>query len=102
MFLIVSLSWIPFRAPDPATLFGLLGALTRPATGALLPPIVSGVCLTATAMTLVWQFYMRDQSLAVKFARLSALARGGVLGICLIGIFLCSGGDQRAFIYFQF
>jgi hypothetical protein len=34
--------------------------------------------------------------------RRSRATRIVLIGLCLIAMFLCSGGDERAFIYFQF
>ena len=101
-FLLITLTWIPFRAPDREIMRGMLAALLRPgletqvATGAL------AACLVSIVATLCWQIVSRDRSLAAQFSAFGPAARAGVLALCLIGIFLCSGGDQRAFIYFQF
>jgi len=49
-----------------------------------------------------WLIGGGDRSLEAEFAGWGIPAQTGVVAICLIGVFLCSGGDERAFIYFQF
>jgi hypothetical protein len=44
----------------------------------------------------------RDISLEQRFAGFSTTLQAALLGGCLVTMFLCSGGDERAFIYFQF
>ena len=60
------------------------------------------VSLVAIAATVWWHFVLRDRSLEAEFSRWGTLVQTGVVAICLIAVFLCSGGDERAFIYFQF
>ncbi|HZP68032.1 MAG TPA: MBOAT family O-acyltransferase [Rudaea sp.] len=100
-FGVVALTWIPFRAGDPA----LAGALVRRLVAADAPALPTGqlaACFVAAAAMLWWQFTSRDSSLEARFAALGRTRQIAVLGACLIAIFLCSGGDERAFIYFQF
>jgi hypothetical protein len=44
----------------------------------------------------------RDMSLEKRIRRLKTPVQAALVGGCLMAIFLCSGGDERAFIYFQF
>lgn len=101
-FLLITLTWIPFRAPDWSIMQALLAALVRPGLAAQIDARVLTACFISIVATFCWQFAARDRSLSAQFSALTPAARAGVLALCLIGIFLCSGGDQRAFIYFQF
>ena len=100
-FAVVSLTWIPFRAPDGAVALGVLQGLLRAA-----PPALGAThllaCFGAIAATLLWQYRTRAGSLEASFAGARLPAQAAALAACLIAIFLVSGGDQRAFIYFQF
>jgi len=101
-FLVVTLTWIPFRAHSlhaaarvSAGLFGFLAA-PQLGTSQLL------ICYLSALMVVGWHFYSRDSSLEDRFGHLGAVTQAAALGTCLVAIFLCSGGDERAFIYFQF
>jgi hypothetical protein len=45
---------------------------------------------------------MRDTSLEETASLWSEGTRGLITAACLIGVFMTSGGDGHAFIYFQF
>ena len=49
-----------------------------------------------------WHYLQRDGSLEERFSKLGTPLQTAVVASALIGIFLCSGGDESAFIYFQF
>ena len=101
-FLIVTLTWIPFRAKDPATAGKVFGALfnfdVAPMPGRT--PIL--LCYVMMAVLLAWHLANRDGSLEERFSKLGSVTQAAALGGALVAIFLCSGGDERAFIYFQF
>ena len=102
VFFVVTLTWIPFRSPDPATARAIVGALFRfgaPRTVATTPMLLAYAAMLATV---VWQQRQRDRSLEQWFGGLGRIAQTAVVGACLVALFLCSGGDERAFIYFQF
>jgi len=101
-FFAVTMAWIPFRAADPATAGAIVAGLARWNVAATLPASQLRMCLLAIAATLVWQFVTRDGSIEQRFDRLGTIPATATISACLIGIYLCSGGDQRAFIYFQF
>jgi len=101
-FLVVSLTWIPFRAADPAAALAILTGLFGFAVASTLDPVALAACYVAAGITVHWHFVSRDRSLEERFAQWPHLTRVGALTGALAGLFLFSGGDQRAFIYFQF
>jgi D-alanyl-lipoteichoic acid acyltransferase DltB (MBOAT superfamily) len=101
-FAVVTLTWIPFRADSAATAAGIIAGLSHWTLPLALGPIERPLCLVAIAATLSWQFRLRDRSLEDAFREIDTIPLAAAVGGCLIAIFLSSGGDQRAFIYFQF
>jgi D-alanyl-lipoteichoic acid acyltransferase DltB (MBOAT superfamily) len=100
-FIIVTLTWIPFRAhsiDDAAIVFKGLIRVTDTS------PLDLGDYLAIAVMLLAlrWQIYLRNSTLEEVFARAGAVLQTCIVATCLLGLFLFSGGDQRAFIYFQF
>jgi hypothetical protein len=51
---------------------------------------------------LAWHWYTRDSNLEMVFQRLPVAARCVVLSYVLLALIFTTGGDSRAFIYFQF
>lgn len=101
-FLVVTLTWIPFRAPSPTAAAQIVGGLLRfdvPHTADTSKVALALVCIFATG---TWHFLMRDRSLENLFAGIGPVPQRMIIASCLIGLFLSSGGAQRAFIYFQF
>jgi D-alanyl-lipoteichoic acid acyltransferase DltB (MBOAT superfamily) len=101
-FVGVSLTWIPFRAADAGVASRVLNGLFDFRLAPMLPIAQTIFCLLAIAMTLAWQWRMRATSLEAQFAEFGRPVQVALLAGCLIAMFLCSGGDERAFIYFQF
>ena len=101
-FLVVTLTWIPFRAASPQTAGLILAGLVRWQPGAALAagPLYKSVA--GMAATVAWHFVVRDTSLEAVFEKFGRIAQTAILGTGLIALFLYSGGDERAFIYFQF
>lgn len=97
-FLLVCLAWIPFRAPDIHAAVGVLAASFHKggATQA------EWLALLVVAASFAWQWRVRDSSLEEMANEWSGLVRTAAAAACMIGVFLASGGDDRAFIYFQF
>lgn len=101
VFLVVTLTWIPFRAPDADAAASVATGLFR----TTLSPVLDVPALAAIAgvmITVAWHMFMRERVFETTVA---ALGRAGQLlaaTACLAGMYLFSGGDQRAFIYFQF
>jgi len=101
-FVAVTLTWIPFRAPDLGVAAAMLRALFDFRRDPGLDALAMLGCLGAMALTVLWHWRLRDSSLEDWYGGMRPLAQGGALSICLLTVFLASGGDQRAFIYFQF
>ena len=101
-FLVVSLTWIPFRATDGANAMALTGALFGSSRGSVLEIEALALCLLAMVATVATQIAARNSSPEATFAALRPAARVSGLALMLLAIYFCSGGDDRAFIYFQF
>jgi D-alanyl-lipoteichoic acid acyltransferase DltB (MBOAT superfamily) len=100
-FALVTLMWIPFRSPDGAAAWEILKGLLRFSA----PTVNAGQNLIVTALmvvTLAWQIGWRDMSFENGFAKLGGVLQFAIIATCMLSIFLVSGGDARAFIYFQF
>lgn len=100
-FFVITLSWIPFRATDFTTAKAVSMALFRPGFPTLLPSTLM-VTLIVGFGTVIWHYVSRDMNKRTIFYNLPLVAQMGLIGFCLIGIFLVSGGMPRGFIYFQF
>lgn len=97
-FLLVCVAWVAFRAPTWDAAAAFLGTFSRVKGGYA----EEWVALGAAACMFAWQWRVRDRSLDDVLAHTSTFLRTSVATACLVGIYLVSGGDQRAFIYFQF
>jgi len=102
VFLVVTLTWIPFRAHSAATALQLVQALFRSDAHLLMDFVDVSPLYACAAVVFYWHFLQRDGSLEERFSRLGTGLQTVIVSCCLIGIFLCSGGDESAFIYFQF
>ena len=102
VFLVVTLTWIPFRAPTWEVLEQVIVGLFRWELQVKIEPMLALISLGAMLITIWWQFLLRDSSLETEFRKYGTVTQTAVVGCCLIALFLCSGGDERAFIYFQF
>lgn len=100
-FVAVTLSWIPFRSSDFATAKAVFLALFRPGLPNLLPSTLL-MTLVVGLGTVIWHNVSRDMDQKAVFYNLPWLAQTILVGVCLIGIFMVSGGAPRGFIYFQF
>lgn len=103
-FIIVSLTWVFFRAEslqDAITLFSNLFRSSSPTKS-----VLSGSELVWAFMTvvilLVWHIKNREKSIEHFFHQCPAVIRGLILAIMVLAIILFASGDDRAFIYFQF
>jgi D-alanyl-lipoteichoic acid acyltransferase DltB (MBOAT superfamily) len=102
VFLLVSLTWIPFRAPDLPTMGQVAAALLRVSPAALLEPLQAVLCAAGVILLLAWHRHQRDRSLEQAFARAGLTGQWAAIAAGLAGMFLLAGGDAHSFIYFQF
>lgn len=102
IFLLVSLTWIPFRATDAGNALAILQGLLANAIDSKLDPFGALLASVAILATLIWQIRMRNSSLENLFARNPPIQNIALLASALVLIFLFSGGERHAFIYFQF
>lgn len=100
-FVVISLTWIPFRATDTATASGVLSALFRRGY-----PNSSTYDLTVALIFLMAIVLLHisnsERSFVDWFSSRSRLAQAAVIGLTVLGLFAVSGGESRGFIYFQF
>jgi len=101
-FLIVTLTWVFFRAHNMYEAAAIFSGLFRSAAPNHLESGQATWCLVAIALTLCWHHILRERSLEDYLGALNPASRGAMLAACMIAMFLVSGGDGRAFIYFQF
>lgn len=97
-FLLVCVAWVAFRAPTLASASAFMGTFGR--LGGGFPD--EWLALAAALCMFGWQWRVRDRSLDELLAGGSQFVRASVATACMVGIYLVSGGDERAFIYFQF
>lgn len=97
-FVLVCVAWVAFRAPNLSSAWAYLGTFARWRDGYA----DEWLALAAALCMFAWHWRMRDRSLDEWLATLGTGSRAVVAAACMIGIFLASGGDERAFIYFQF
>ncbi len=102
VFAVVTLTWIPFRATSPANAHAVVASMMRPPTFLSQFGTQQALAMAAIGGTLVWHFCLRDKTLERATAKLGPAWLGATLAVCLIGIFLFSGGEDHAFLYFQF
>jgi len=102
-FIIVSMTWVFFRAADMGTAMTLLTTMTVP-TG--MGSLVFAEQLPAIVFVLLglvgWHWASRNSSLELMFERLPLWARMLVISTVVVSIIYSGGGAQHAFIYFQF
>ncbi|MBI5938599.1 MAG: MBOAT family protein [Betaproteobacteria bacterium] len=101
-FVVVTLTWIPFRSPDIPTMLGVMSALVdfdREATDDFIGMVLLLLCLYLLVRT---QWVNRNRHLEDWFPALNRALQLALVSGSLISLFLVSGGQQRAFIYFQF
>jgi len=97
-FILVSTAWVPFRAAD----FSQMGAVAAALLGGGEGDSDEKTVIVAALIMFAWQWRMRERSLDEVLAGLPVTLRGATVALCVIALFLASGGDERAFIYFQF
>jgi alginate O-acetyltransferase complex protein AlgI len=101
-FLVVTLTWVPFRSRSLEQMTGILGGLVRWHQPLHVDLLVALLAASSIGATLRWQLAMRERSLSQFYLDLGLPSKVAVLSALLIALYLVSGGDNRAFIYFQF
>jgi D-alanyl-lipoteichoic acid acyltransferase DltB (MBOAT superfamily) len=101
-FLVVTLTWIPFRAPTPDNALTITASLFSGDITASILDIRGLVALAAMMITLLWHRMLYDLSFESVISGWGRAKQFAATTACLMAMFLYSGGDQRAFIYFQF
>ena len=101
-WLAVCLTWVLFRAEDPASAAHLLTSMMTfgPGEGLLSDLEVLAVAVVIASL-LATHWFMRNRSFETVFKGLSWPFAGLILGGMLIAIVL-SPGEERDFIYFEF
>jgi len=99
---VVTLTWIPFRAADGRIACDILANLGRFSVPAQIDVGRLYVVAAVALLTVIWHCRMRMRLLEEWFGNGPGVWQSIVLGFALCAVFLMSGGDQRAFIYFQF
>lgn len=101
-FLAVTLAWIPFRATSMEALYHVVTGLWREDGGSALSTADRMMALGVMTGTLLWHFRLRERTFEQEFSQWGSVVQGLVIFGALLGLFAYSGGDERAFIYFQF
>lgn len=100
-FLVITLTWIPFRSTDANNANAVVVALFRTGFPNLQLGTIFLVFFVCIGLML-WHTANRDNDQMHWFTSRSQSFQTVTLGLCLICIFLVSGGEPRGFIYFQF
>ena len=101
-WLVICLTWVLFRAEDPASAAHLLiSMLTLGSGDQLLRNVEIFTVIGVIASLLATHWFMRNRSFETVFKGLSWQVAGLILGAMLIAIVL-SPGEERDFIYFEF
>ena len=102
-FVIVSMTWVFFRAPDMTVATTMLTTMATPTeTGSLIfaerLPVIGLVLLGL----LGWHWTTRNSNLELVFEQLPVWLRALIISAVVMTITFSGGGAQHAFIYFQF
>ncbi|MEE4304510.1 MAG: MBOAT family protein [Wenzhouxiangella sp.] len=98
-FVVVTLTWVLFRAEHLAQAADFYRALLTPSASAM--STAAWLALAAMAALLAWHAAIRRVEIELIYDRLAWPLRGIVVGLLLAAV-LTSPGESRAFIYFQF
>lgn len=100
-FVVITLTWIPFRSPDVGTAQAVWTAMFRAGFPSLSPDAFLTALLVSVGVPL-WHVATRHSEPMSWFKCLPPTLQGLAVGAGMLGIFLVSGGEPRGFIYFQF
>jgi len=100
-FLLVSVTWIPFRAPNYESAYSIFLGLGN---GSIEPILMEQGLLAIVSIiaTVRWHMLLRDKGFEATISHWRPATQVIAITGCLVSMFFYSGGDQRAFIYFQF
>ncbi len=100
-FLLVTLSWVFFRAETLAGALSLVRTMLANLPSHTLQAEQVATVLAVVGMMLFSQIMLRNADLEQIFSRLPVLLKGPILAFPILCLFAVPG-DNRAFIYFQF
>jgi alginate O-acetyltransferase complex protein AlgI len=102
-FFVVSVTWVFFRAPNFEVARALLRTLfVESGSGTVVVAERVPLLLLTLGALVTWHWVTRTTPLETHFARWPIWVRAAVIAIAALSIFYSSGGEQHAFIYFQF
>lgn len=102
-FVIVSITWVFFRSPTFEAAGTLLHAmLVQSGDGSVAIGERALLVLISLVGLLGWHCYNRNSTLEARFAKWPTALRAAVIAAATLGVIFSSGGEQHAFIYFQF
>jgi len=101
-FLIITLTWIPFRSPDIFVALNMFATLFGNEKIALTNNLECLEVLVIMSLLLVWQVYMKFRYLENVIKPLNWFLRSLLITTMCVSILLVEGGESRAYIYFQF
>jgi alginate O-acetyltransferase complex protein AlgI len=102
-YLLVSIAWVFFRAPEVGVALDLITTMSgvRQGSGIGLGVVDIGTVVLVTAAIFAVQRYFRERTLQDAFSSIRPGIVATVLALMIVAIVTLSG-DDRAFIYFQF
>lgn len=101
-FLIISLLWVFFRADDLSQAGIIFKGMVNYSSGGIISFWYGITVITAVVVMFSWHQWTRNITALRVFSRFPFFLRSLVLTLAIVGIFIASKGDSRAFIYFQF
>jgi D-alanyl-lipoteichoic acid acyltransferase DltB (MBOAT superfamily) len=100
-FVVVTLTWVFFRAETVAQATTLLATMFADVPRRALSSGQVNTVLIVVGVMLIAQLSLRNTDLERAFSRLPTLVKGPLLALPILCLFAVPG-DNRAFIYFQF
>ena len=101
-FLVVTLTWIPFRSPDIFVALSLFDSLFGNNKMALTDGLERIEVVLIIVLLFLWQVYMKYRYIEHIVKSWHWVVRASLLSALLLSILLVEGGGTRAYIYFQF
>jgi len=100
-FLVVSVTYVFFRAESIRDAYQFLGAMFAGGAGELVDQAHIAIVAVVVGCTAITQILLRDSDLESFVTRLPLWSRSAALAVMICSLVLAPG-DDRAFIYFQF